>query len=144
MLAPVYLLLLIEPEQFVGGDCDTGFRDRRPLRELGRGLSIAGYTDGLAESKAVASDNRQALSGAGRTDIEQIVRHALGGDDLIIDRLALASVCGDGVPVGELAIVCREVTPILERDAVLGDAGNCNEFAVSRLETLDAPVCLKE
>ena len=57
VLAPVYLLLLIEPEQF-GRNCGAGFRDRRPLRELGRGLSIAGYTDGLAESNTVAGDNR--------------------------------------------------------------------------------------
>ena len=35
VLAPAHLLLLIEPEQFVGRNCGTGFRDRRPLRELG-------------------------------------------------------------------------------------------------------------
>ena len=105
----------------------------RPLtaHKLGRRRSRHRLRYGLLEPLLVARNHRDALAATRRGDVEQLLWHAVTGDDHRIDGLALAAMGGDRVTVGEAAIVGGQRPAIVKLNSAGGvHGGYRNQFAV--------------
>ena len=110
-------------------------------------LPIPGNSDGFQEGRSVAGDHREPLTRAGGGNVKQILRHAVGGDYFVVDRLALAAMRCDGVAVGKLAIRRRQLATIFQLNGAWLYRRYSDQFAVRSLEGVLAlffPVGLQE
>src|ERR1700761_5944807 len=127
---PVYLLLQFGFLGLLFGWLRSAGRERmessglHPIGHRGaprqfRGrLPITGYPDGLLQLEAVARDDGQPLPCACRRYVEQIPRHALGGNDFEVDGLTLATMRGDCVAVSKLPVGRWQFPSIFQLDGV--------------------------
>jgi hypothetical protein len=104
--------------------------------QLYRGGTSHGNAQRIAQAIHIRRQNGDVLPTSRCRDVEKLLFHHIRRDDDAIDRLALAAMGRDCVPMRELSIVGRDAPTIVEMNAVAVYAAHGGQLTIRRSEAL--------